>query len=155
MAKFLKTITAQAHCDIPCGIYEPTPAKIAAKTVQRMAEQIMTFEHPSGDKGAHQQFINSVQRRVAVKEIHAELCKKELNTLWTDFFKPEHLEKNPKLHEIFWKATKLCSKNKQTVDVEAAKELCLAVDEVAKMFYEVKGWSDRYEAYQKLTDKLY
>ena len=120
-----------------------------------MAEQIMELEHPKAEKGGHQQFINSIQRRIAVKEQHAELCKKELNILWTDFFKPDHTAKFPKLHEIFWKATKLCSKNKQEVNVEAAKELCSAVDEIAKMFYEAKGWQERYEAYQKITEKLY
>jgi nickel superoxide dismutase len=153
--KFLLNITAQAHCDIPCGIYEPTPAKIAAKTVQRMAEQITALKGPEEGESAHQQFVNSIQRRIAIKETHAELCKKELNTLWTDFFKQEHLVKFPRLHDTFWKATKLCSKNKQEVNVDAAKELCAAVDEVAKMFYEAKGYPERYDAYQKLTDKLY
>ena len=153
--KLLLNVRAEAHCDIPCGIYEPTPAKIAAKTVQRIAEQIVALKGPGEGKNAHQQFINSIQRRIAVKEMHADLCKKEMNTLWTDFFKPEHLEKFPKLHETFWKATKLCSKNKQEVNVDAAKELCGAVDEIAKMFYEAKEHPERYDAYQKLTDKLY
>ena len=153
--KILYNVKAQAHCDIPCGIYEPTPAKIAAKTVQRMAEQIMELDGPKSEKGGHQQFINSIQRRIAVKEQSAELCKKELNILWTDFFKQEHLTKFPKLHETFWKAVKLCSKNKQEVNADVAKELCAAVDEIAKMFYEAKGYPERYDAYQKLTDKLY
>jgi nickel superoxide dismutase len=98
---------------------------------------------------------NMIARRIAVKEQHAESCKRELLILWTDFFKPEHLEKHPELHNIFWKAAKLCSQNKQEVNEEAARELAAAVDEIAKIFYEVKGVPERYEAYQRITEKLF
>ena len=98
---------------------------------------------------------NSMMRRIAVKEEHAALCKKELLILWADFFKPEHLQKFPQLHEVFWKAAKLCSQNKQEVNEHAARELVAAVDEIAKIFYEAKGVPERYDAYRTLTDKLF
>lgn len=153
---FLK-ITAKAHCDIPCGIYDPTPAKIAAQTVARMVQQLKELDTPKdmSDKDAFLQYLNSVSRRIAIKEEHAQLCKKELSILWSDFFKPEHLKKFPNLHETFWKALKLCSTNKQEVSEEHAKELVSAVDEIAKIFYEAKGDPKRYEAYKEITDKLY
>jgi len=156
MKRFLTTIRAQAHCDIPCGVYDPTPAKIAAKTVYRMVYQLEKLEEPeSGDKGAMIQYLNHVTRRIAVKEEHAEVCKKELYVLWSDFFKSEHLEKYPNIHELFWKATKLCSKNKQELNTDKAKELLEVVDEIAKIFYEIKDDPDRYKSYQDITDKLY
>lgn len=156
MIKFLPKIVAQAHCDIPCGVYEPTPAKIAAKTVFRMVSQLEELKSPkSDDQNALMQHMNHISRRITVKEERAENCKRELYILWSDFFKPEHLEKFPELHSLFWKATKLCSKNKQEVNKDAAVELIEAVDEIAKIFYEVKNVPDRYQAYQEITDKLY
>jgi nickel superoxide dismutase len=156
-SRILPIVTAQAHCDIPCGIYEPTPAKIAAKTVLRMTEQLNAFELPKNWDDSHERlhYLNGVNRRVAVKEAHAEICKRELSILWSDFFKPEHLEKNPDLHAMFWNAEKLCSKTKQDVDEEAAKKLVDAVDAIAKAFYEAKKVPERYDAYKLLTDKLY
>ena len=156
----LHEIAAEAHCDIPCGIYEPTPAKIAAMTVLRMVLQMSELRAPMtaaamGDGVAVSAFAQGMARRIAVKEQHAEMCKKELLILWTDFFKPEHLEKFPALHDIFWKAAKLCSANKQEVSEERARELVASVDNIAKIFYEAKGVPERYDAYQELTKKLF
>jgi nickel superoxide dismutase len=123
---------AHAHCDIPCGIYDPTAAKIAADTVAKMVEKITGAE--ATDLANRNTFIRSV----TVKEEHAQLCKKELLILWTDYFKPEHLEKYPKLHETFWKAAKLCSKNKQSVDAKAAADLQAAVKEISDIFWATK-----------------
>lgn len=157
MKNFFKELRAEAHCDIPCGVYEPTVAKIAARTVARMVDQITELAAPSDPHDGHAvaAFSNSISRRIAIKEQHAEACKHDLEVLWSDFFKPEHLEKFPKLHDIFWKAVKLCSKNKQDVSKESAADLLTAVDEIAHMFYEVKGDPERFEAYQKITDTLY
>ena len=157
MRNIFKEIRAEAHCDIPCGIYEPTTAKIAAKTVARMVDQITELAAPSDPTDAHAvaAFSNSISRRIAIKEQHAEACKQELQVLWSDFFKTEHIEKFPNLHDTFWKALKLCSKNKQDVSKEAAADLVAAVDAIAKMFYEAKGDPERFVAYQAITDKLY
>ena len=149
--KFIPTVEVEAHCDIPCGIYDPTPAKMAAMTVLKMTHQLKEL-------GAHEikdaEQVAMVARRVKVKEEHAELCKRELQILWSDFFKPEHLAKTPNLHDMFWKALKLGSQNKQEINEDEARALVAAVDEIAKVFYEAKGDAARFEAYKKVTDAL-
>ena len=82
---------------------------------------------------------NSVARYIAVKEEHAQGVKSELNILWSDYFKPEHLADYPNLHELFWNANKLAGANKQGVSSSSAKELVEAVDEIAKIFWATKG----------------
>jgi nickel superoxide dismutase len=128
------TTVAYAHCDIPCGIYDPTPAKIAADTVAKMVEKINALPKDAMDFGTRNNFV----RMVTVKEQHAEICKKELQVLWSDYFKPEHVAKFPNLHDSFWKALKLASKNKQSVDAQAAADLQTAVKEISDMFYASK-----------------
>ena len=125
---------AYAHCDIPCGIYDPTPATIAANTVAKMVEKIEQLPQGATDLASRNSFV----RMVTVKEQHAELCKKELQVLWSDYFKPEHLAKYPKLHDMFWNALKLASKNKQSIDAKAAADLQAAVKEIADMFWATK-----------------
>lgn len=122
-----------AHCDIPCGIYDPKPAQLAAKTVLTMVEKLKALPEKKTltDK-------NNFVRMVKVKEEHAELCKREILILWTDYFKSEHLEKFPDLHEKIWKTTKLCSDNKRDVNKEKAEELLRAVDEIAQIFEKTK-----------------
>ena len=123
-----------AHCDVPCGIYDPRQAQIAAETVAKMVEKIEGLPKENPTVADRNLFV----RAVLTKEEHARKCKEELLILWTDFFKPEHLEMFPNLHETFWKATKLCSKNKQEVNAEAAKELVDAVNEIADIFKKAK-----------------
>lgn len=124
-----------AHCDVPCGIYKAEPSQTAAETVVKMVEKIegLPGENPTIDDR------NTFVRCVKTKEEHAELCKRELLILWTDFFKPEHLEKWPDLHEKIWKATKLCSENKRTVNMEKAQELLKAVKEIGKILTEAQA----------------
>lgn len=126
---------AYAHCDVPCGIYDVRPAQIAAETVAKMVEKIKAFDEAAAAISDR----NALIRAVWTKEEHARRCKEELLILWTDFFKVEHLEMFPNLHDTFWKAAKLCSKNKQEVNMEAAKELQAAVDEIAKIFAKAKA----------------
>ena len=126
----------QAHCDVPCGIYDPISAKIAAQTVLKMAVRLEAADlSQGGDISVH----NSVARYIAVKEEHAQGVKSELNILWSDYFKPEHLADHPNLHELFWNANKLAGANKQGVSSSSAKELVEAVDEIAKIFWATKG----------------
>ena len=133
---FFPPQTAYAHCDVPCGIYTSEPAQTAADTVAKMVEKIQALpkENPPTEDTR-----NSFVRMVVTKEEHAEKCKRELLILWTDFFKQEHLAMFPDLHETFWKAAKLCSKNKQSVDPAAARELQDAVAEIAEMFHKAKS----------------
>lgn len=129
--------TAYAHCDVPCGIYDPKPAQIAAATVLKMVQKINDINAAPGTP-EELQARNSFVRMVWTKEEHARRCKEELLILWTDYFKPEHLEKFPDLHAKFWNAAKLCSKNKQAVDLGLAQELVKAVDEIADIFTKSK-----------------
>ncbi len=129
-----------AHCDVPCGIYDPHAAQIAAATVAKMVDKIV---HPpemkKDDVASIRNYHNSMTRYVMTKEEHAQKCKEELLILWTDYFKPEHLAQFPNLHDTFWKAAKLCSKNKQEVSEQAAADLVAAVNAIADIFWTTKG----------------
>ena len=131
IAKILPSRIVYAHCDVPCGIYDPKPAQIAAQTMLKMVQKI----NEKAASGTHDdEGENSFIRMVMTKEEHGRILKHELSVLWTDYFKPEHLEKYPDLHDKFWQAMKLVSKVKQTVDEAAANELVSAVDEIADIF---------------------
>lgn len=134
LLKLLPAHTAHAHCDVPCGIYDPKPAQIAAATCLKMIQKIseLPLDNPSIETR------NNFVRMVWTKEEHARKCKEELLILWTDYFKPEHLEQHPELHDKFWNTTKLASKVKQTVDAKLAAELVMAVDEIAGIFEDTK-----------------
>lgn len=140
LLKLLPTKPIYAHCDIPCGIYDPKPAQLAAQTVMKMVSLIQELkpssEEPPFDE--RKKIISQVSRLTRVKEDHAELCKKEVLILWTDYFKSEHLEKFPDLHNLVWKTTKLCSDNKRAVDEAKAKELIESVDKIADIFTQTK-----------------
>jgi nickel superoxide dismutase len=126
--------TAYAHCDVPCGIYDPHAAELAARTVARMVELIGQLPPGSTDVADRNKFV----RCVTVKEQHAEIVKHEITVIWADYFKPEHLERYPDLHERTWKILKLAGKNKQNVDAAAAAELEAAVKEFADIFWSTK-----------------
>jgi len=126
---------AHAHCDIPCGIYNIHAAATAAETVRVMTEKMLALPQ---DKLATHENRNTFMRMVLVKEQHAQLCKDELQMLWSDYFKFEHLEELPDLHETIWKGVKLCSTVKREVNLDAAKELEALVVQVGKMMEAVK-----------------
>lgn len=134
LLKLLPSQPVYAHCDIPCGIYDPHSAQLAAKTVLTMVQKIKALPESNHTLEEKNNFV----RMVGVKEQHAELCKREILILWTDYFKEEHLEKFPDLHELVWKTTKLCSDNKRAVDEAKAQELVEAVDKIANIFTETK-----------------
>ncbi len=128
-----------AHCDVPCGLYDPQAALMAANTVRVMVKQIRDIEKSDQYLAtpASIQIQNDLTRRILTKEQHAELCKKEVLILWTDYFKEEDLSTVPNLHEEIWKTVKLCSYNKQNVDAEKAEELYSQVELIADMFNKV------------------
>lgn len=129
-----------AHCDGPCGVYDPASARIHAEAVRSMTKKILALPLPdASDAGAVARYHNTLSRYVAIKEEEAQATKKELLVLWTDFFKPVHLAKFPNLHETFWKAAKLCSACKVEVSPEHADELMDAVKEIHEMFWAAKG----------------
>ena len=128
---------AQAHCDIPCGIYDPITAQIAALTVIRMVDLMHALaKDDSKDKV---EFHNTMTRCIAVKEEHARKCEEEIRVIWGDYMKPAHVEKYPKLHGLVHKIMGLASKSKQTANREMALELLAAINEFAEIFWETKG----------------
>jgi len=130
-----------AHCDIPCGIYDPHIAQMAAHTVIRMVNLINELKSPGENPTFEQrkEIMHKINRYTAVKEEHAELCKKEIRILWGDYFKPEHVEKYPELHEFVWKVMKLASKARQEINSQASEELLETVNKIAEIFWETKG----------------
>ena len=130
-----------AHCDVPCGIYDPHLAGVSAKTVYTMNKKLTDLPLPAATASPQEQLEhrNTVVRMVQTKEAHAQLCKQELLILWTDYFKPEHLTMFPDLHETFWKAAKLCSYNKQHVDLAKAQELMDVVAKISDMFHKAEA----------------
>ena len=144
LSKLVKALTkrlpeAAAHCDGPCGIYDPASARITAEAVRSMTKKILDLVPPDpSDAAATARYHNTLSRYVAIKEEQAELTKRDLLVLWTDYFKPPHLEAYPDLHDTFWKAAKLCSACKVEVSLEHAQELMAACEKVHTMFWAVK-----------------
>ena len=124
---------AHAHCDIPCGIYDPHDAIQAAQTCIRMTELIL-----EGGDTSSVAARNSLIRYVTAKEEHAKKAKDDILVIWTDYFKPEHLEQYPNLHDLVWNACKLGSQVKQNVDMEAAEAFKAALEEIGNIFWETK-----------------
>jgi len=127
-----------AHCDIPCGIYDPHHALIGALTVIRMVDLIDEVVK-THDQIETAEFTNHMARYIAVKEEHSELVKHEIRVIWGDFIKEKHLEDYPQLHGLVHKIMSLGSKSRQTVDRETAMALLEAVNEFAEIFWQIKG----------------
>ena len=128
---------ASAHCDIPCGIYDPITAQIAALTVVRMIDLMKDLESKTTDKGPD--YYNSMARYILVKEEHAEKAKHEIRVIWGDYIKAQHLEKYPKAHEVVHKIMQLGSKSRQTADRDTAVQFVEAINQFAEMFWDTKG----------------
>ncbi len=120
-------VSVSAHCDLPCGVYDPAQARIEADAVKACMEKF---------NGSDDSVFKS--RAVTIKEQRAELVKHHLWVLWTDYFKPEHLEKYPQLHTLFWKATKAAGESKKTNDTAVAQDLLTQIAEIDKIFWETK-----------------
>ena len=128
----VRTVRVQevsAHCDLPCGVYDPAQARIEAESVK----QIIAKANASSDPDFR-------TRAILIKEQRADLVKHHLWVLWTDYFKPPHFEKYPNLHQLFNEATKLAGASgaKGTMDESVADELLGRIDEISKIFWETK-----------------
>jgi nickel superoxide dismutase len=121
------TTVVRAHCDLPCGVYDPAQARIEAESVKACMEKF----NASDDTVFK-------ERAIAIKEERADLVKHHLWVLWTDYFKPEHLEKHPELHDLFWKATKAAGETKKTTDVAVAQRLLDSIGEIDTVFWATK-----------------
>src|SRR5437764_12350533 len=119
---------AHAHCDLPCGVYDPAQARIEAESVKAIAEKYQENEDPVFR-----------ERAVMIKEQRADLVKHHLWVLWTDYFKPEHAKKYPEIHDHFWQATKLAGEAKHSVDPAKGQELLDAIEKIDKIFWETKA----------------
>jgi nickel superoxide dismutase len=118
-----------AHCDLPCGVYDPAQARIEAQSVHAMQEKYQSNEDPVFRT-----------RAVIIIERRAQLAKEALWVLWTDYFKPEHVEKYPHLHDLFWRATKAAGANgAKSVDPASGQKLLDLIDEISDIFWETKG----------------
>ena len=124
---------AQAHCDVPCGIYDPITAQINALTVVRMIDLM------DGLEGEGKNYDNSMSRYIAVKEEHAEKAKHEIRVIWGDYIKAQHLEQFPELNELTHKIMQLGSKSRQTKDRAVAVEFVEAINKFAEIFWATKG----------------
>lgn len=124
-----------AHCDGPCGVYDPASARVTAEAVLSMTNKIIALEKEEGNMV---KYANTLSRYIAIKEEQAQKTKEELLILWTDYFKPVHLEKYPDLHDTFWKAAKLCSACKVEVSKQQATELMKAVEKIHTIFWATK-----------------
>ncbi len=122
-------LEATAHCDLPCGVYDPAQARIEAESVKAIQEKVQGNDDP--------EFRT---RATLIKEQRADLVKHHLWVLWTDYFKPPHLEKYPHLHDLFWTTTKLAGAAgaKGTMDAAVAQQLLDKIDEISTIFWETK-----------------
>ena len=117
-----------AHCDLPCGVYDPAQARIEAESVKACQQKWQDSDD---------ELFKA--RAVTIKEERADLVKHHLWVLWTDYFKPEHLDAHPGLHEMFWTATKEAGAAKKSNDPAQGQQLLDAVDEIGKVFWETKS----------------
>jgi nickel superoxide dismutase len=125
-----------AHCDIPCGIYETDTMTHSAETCRRMLQKIEELKLEEGEPTLEDR--NNFVRAVVNKEKHAQKVKDEVYILWSDYFKPEHLEKFPDLHDTLWQTAKQASKVKQTISMSETEKLIEMVAGVARIFAETK-----------------
>lgn len=118
---------ASAHCDLPCGVYDPAQARIEAESVKATQEKYQA----SNDEAFK-------TRALMIKEERADMVKHHLWVLWTDYFKPPHLETYPQLHELFWNATKAAGAAKGSTDPASGQKLIDLIVEIDTIFWETK-----------------
>lgn len=121
-----------AHCDIPCGIYDPAPAQIFALSVLRYSQQIAGLTDSRED-------VAKFVRLVADKEKHTESVKHEIRIIWGDYFKEELIEKYPHIHKLTHDIMLAGSAVKQNVAIDKAEKLVALVNEFAETFWDSKG----------------
>lgn len=125
---------AYAHCDIPCGIYDPHQAQLAAHTIIRMTQLLMDTKQDDDLKSDH-----AIARYTHVKENHSNLLEEELDTLRNDYFKEEHFKEYPNLNDLFVQALESSAKARQKIDMESAQETLKNVQQIAEIFFKTKN----------------
>lgn len=128
--------TAFAHCDLPCGVYDPAQARIEAESVKAIQERYQK----AGDMKSPAETVEDYKSRcLSIKEVRADMVKEHLWVLWTDYFKPPHVEKYPQLHGLFWDATKEAGLAKKSQDPAQGQKLLDLIAEIDKIFWETKA----------------
>ncbi len=127
ISKALEPRTASAHCDLPCGVYDPAQARVEAQSIRAIVEKY---------NASDDEYFRA--RAISIKEERADEVNHHLDILWYQYFQPAHLEKYPELHEIFWKTKKLTSQAKRTNDIAVADSLLAGIDQIAEIFWETK-----------------
>jgi nickel superoxide dismutase len=126
--RFAPPETVHAHCDIPCGIYDPEQARIEAESCLKIAQKYADSDDPLFR-----------DRCVTIKEERAELAKHHISVLWSDYFKPEHLDQFPNLHDTLWRALKQGSQVKRSMDPAEGQKLLDLIDEIDDMWKKTGG----------------
>jgi nickel superoxide dismutase len=129
-ARFLApTTTVSAHCDLPCGVYDPAQARIEAQSVKATIEKALASDDP-----------DFKIRATIIKEQRSHLVKEHLWVLWTDYFKAPHFQAYPELHTLVNDATKLAGAagTKGSWDLAKADDLLAKIDRIAEIFWETK-----------------
>ena len=126
---FAPTLEVSAHCDLPCGVYDPAQARIEAESIKAIIAKVADNDDP-----------DFRTRAILIKEQRSELVKHHLWVLWTDYFKPPHFEKYPQLHDLFNRATKAAGAagGKGTVDPAEGQKLLDLIAEIDTIFWETK-----------------
>ena len=124
---FRNKITAYAHCDLPCGVYDPAQARLEAESVKACMEK-----HNASDDHDFK------ARAISIKEERAEETKHHLMVLWADFFAPPHFGEFPQLHELFWKAIHQAGEAKKSMDPAVGEQLVAYIDEIAEIFWKTE-----------------
>ena len=135
----MKREIINAHCDGPCGVYDPASARIAAEAVVSMTKKMLDLQVPDSGSDTMAHYTNTMSRYASIKEEEAQKCKDDILVLWTDFFKPEHLEAHEDLHSLFWNTAKLCSACKVELSLEHANDLLNHIRKIHDLFWSVKG----------------
>ena len=124
---FAPTIEVSAHCDLPCGVYDPAQARIEAESIAAIIKKVADNDDP-----------DFRTRALIIKEQRSELVKHHLWVLWTDYFKPPHFEKYPELHQLVNDALKALSAAKASTDPATGQKALDYIAQIDKIFWETK-----------------
>jgi nickel superoxide dismutase len=127
--------TVHAHCDLPCGVYDPAQARIEAESILAIQNKYQDAAKEKEESETEDQYR---ERCIRIKEDRAEQVKHHLWVLWTDYFTPEHTEQHPNLHDLFWEATKEAGDSKRSTDPAQGQKLLDLIDQIGEIFTATK-----------------
>lgn len=129
MRIFAAKTVVSAHCDLPCGVYDPAQARIEAESVKAIQEKYQANEDPAFRT-----------RAIQIKEQRSELVKHHLEVLWSDYFKAPHFEQYPQLHGLFNDAVKAAGAGgtKGSNDPATGQQLLDLIGQISDIFAATK-----------------